>query len=84
MQSDGIIGIGARRLGELVGDFRLGRAEYDTRLALALGLRLPAHRVLQGNRDPDIADLDRPDPDPPIRGLRVDCLAQLIVRRPAV
>jgi hypothetical protein len=41
-----------------VGDLGLGGAQDDARLALALGLRLPAHRILQCGRDCDIANLD--------------------------
>jgi hypothetical protein len=62
----------------------LGGAQDDPRVALAIGLRLPAHRVLQRGRDRDVADLDRFDDDPPFLGLGVDRLAQFLVHRPTV
>ena len=36
-----------RRLGEAVGDLGLGRTKDDAGMAPALGLRLPAHRILR-------------------------------------
>jgi hypothetical protein len=43
----------------LENDLRLGRAENNTRLVFALGLRSPAHGILQRDRNLGTADLDR-------------------------
>jgi hypothetical protein len=58
MQGDRVVRIGPRSLDKTVGNLRLGSAENDASLALPLGLSLAAHRILQGNRDLDIADLN--------------------------
>jgi hypothetical protein len=84
MQGDRVVGISLRRLGEFVGNLRFGRTQDHPRLALSLGLRLAAHRVLQCHRNTNIADFDGFDPDPPIGGFCVYCRAQLLVGRPAV
>src|SRR6266436_3637067 len=46
VRGDGVVGIAPSRLSKAVGDLRLGCAEDDASLALALGLRQAAHRIL--------------------------------------
>jgi len=69
-------------LEKTVDDLRLGRAENNTRLAFALGLRSPAHGILQRNRNLGTVDLDRSEVIP--QSAVLDHVAQLVVHRCAV
>ena len=57
LQGCGLARIDRRRLDEFASERGFGRSEDDARLLFPLGLRLPRHRVLQGHRNRDVADL---------------------------
>ncbi len=67
--------VDARRRDELRGDLRLGGAEDHARLLLAFGLGLARHRILECDRNRDVANLDRADRDSPRGRLLTDLVA---------
>ena len=67
------------RLDELSRDRGFGRSKNDTGLLFPFRLGLPRHGVLQGNRDRDVADLDRLHRNAPVGGFASDFAAQQLV-----
>ena len=84
MQRDRVVLIGHRRLREALRDLLFRLPQDVARLPLALGLRLPRHRVLQRLRDLHVANLDRLHGDAPRIGLLVENALQLAPHRLAV
>ena len=76
LQRSRAAGIEIGRFDEFLRDFLFGLPEQHARQFLALGLRLPAHRVLQGGRHADVADFNRQYRHAPFRRLASDFFAQ--------